>query len=184
MNISALVIIAVLAIALIVFLFYNMGRHVGSSTSSSISSSITSIAYTTNPTTMAHTTLPVTTYIQNGTAGSQNLYLKKQELYLIPGSSQFSNFTVPSTYYNVNISGSFISNGTVQAALLNQQQFVQFIKGTGSLNSSQYYYGSNYGTSIYSGLPPGQYTIVFYNPGKNIDNVTITDNIVVRYIST
>jgi len=92
------------------------------------------------------------------------------------------NFSIPQSAYSINITGSYVSNGKVAVAILTPTQYGAFTQNTSSMSLSDYYYGYNEGSTINSQLSPGQYSLVFYDPGIiTQDTITVINPIIVRY---
>ena len=101
-----------------------------------------------------------------------------------PGSSYGINFTIPNGAYSINVTGSYTSQGKVEVAILTPAQYGAFSQNKDSITSSQYYYGDTQGSTINAQLGPGQYTLVFYDPGVfTQDTVTVVNPIVAHYTS-
>ena len=99
-----------------------------------------------------------------------------------PGSSHGYNFTIPNGSYSISLSGSYTSQGKVEVAILTPAQYGAFTQNPSSIDSSQYYYGDTGGSTIDASLSPGQYTLVFYDPGIiTQDTVTVVNPITLTY---
>jgi len=92
------------------------------------------------------------------------------------------NFSIPQGAYSINITGSYTSQGKIEVAILTPTQYGAFTQNPSSITSSQYYYGDTQGATINTFLTPGQYYLVFYDPGIiTQDTVTIINPIVIKY---
>jgi hypothetical protein len=102
-----------------------------------------------------------------------------------PGSYYLVNFTIPQGAYSINVTGSYNSQGKIEVAILTQTQYGAFTQNPSSISSSQYYYGDTQGSTINAQLSsPGQYTLIFYDPGIfTQDTVTIVNQITLTYAS-
>ena len=99
-----------------------------------------------------------------------------------PGSSDIVNFTIPSDAYSISVVGSYTSQGKIEVAILTPTEYGAFTESTSSIQSSQYYYGDTQGSTINAKLSPGQYTLVFYDPGIiTQDTVTVINPITLTY---
>jgi hypothetical protein len=99
-----------------------------------------------------------------------------------PGSSDTVNFTIPSGAYSISVAGSYTSQGKIEVAILTPTEYGAFTQSTSSIQSSQYYYGDTQGSTINAQLSPGQYTLVFYDPGIiTQDTVTVVNPITLTY---
>lgn len=114
----------------------------------------------------------------------QNLVLVHQGTVfsINPGNYDIVNFTVPSGAYSVSLTGSYTSQGKIEAAILTPTQYGMFTQNPSTISSSQYYYGDTQGSTIDASLSPGTYTLVFYDPGIiTQDTVTVINPIVLTY---
>jgi len=101
-----------------------------------------------------------------------------------PGAYEFVNFTIPSTATGIGVTGSYSSAGSVEVGILTQAQYGAFTQNPSSISSSPYYYGDTQGATIDAGLAPGEYTLVFYDPGLiTTDTVTVVNPITLTYTS-
>jgi len=101
-----------------------------------------------------------------------------------PGSSYSYNFTIPNGAYSISLTGSYTSQGKIEVAILTPTQYGAFTQNHDSITSSQYYYGDTQGSTINAQLSPGQYTLVFYDPGIfTQDTVTVVNPITLTYTS-
>ncbi len=101
-----------------------------------------------------------------------------------PGSYNFDNFTVPSGVISISsLMGSYTSQGAVEVAIMTPTQYGAFTANHNELTSDNtYYYGDTQGSTINAQLAPGQYIIVFYDPGIfTTDTVTIVNAIHFNY---
>ena len=155
--IAAIVIIIIVVAAI----FYFAGRNQNPYSSGG------GYAPTTQPVPQVHTA----TLLSQGNVYSIN-----------PGSSDTVNFTIPSGAYSISVAGSYTSQGKIEVAILTPTEYGAFTQSTSSIQSSQYYYGDTQGSTINAQLSPGQYTLVFYDPGIiTQDTVTVVNPITLTY---
>ena len=101
-----------------------------------------------------------------------------------PGYYLCENFTIQSSSYNGQITGSYTSSADINCYVLTPVEFGQFTQNPGS-NGYIWASGNNGGTTISASLPPGQYSLVFYN--SNIftpDTVTVISSIIAQYTAS
>jgi len=113
---------------------------------------------------------------------TNTLFSNGQVFSINPGSYEYVSFSIPQGGYSINITGSYVSQGKVEVAILTPVQYGAFTQNPSSITSSQYYYGDTQGATINNVLPAGQYTLVFYDPGIiTQDTITVINPIIVRY---
>jgi len=110
------------------------------------------------------------------------LFSNGQVFSINPGSYEYVSFSIPQGSYSINITGSYVSQGKVEVAILTPVQYGAFTQNPSSITSSQYYYGDTQGATINNVLSAGQYTLVFYDPGIiTQDTITVINPIIVSY---
>ncbi len=113
---------------------------------------------------------------------SINLFSPGQVFSLNAGQSKFLNFTIPQGAYSINVTGSYTSQGKIEVAILTPTQYGAFTQNPSSISSSQYYYGDTHGSTINAQLLPGQYILIFHDPGIfTQDTITIVNPIIAHY---
>lgn len=128
------------------------------------------------------TTTPATTSLQI-VSQTYTLYTSGYVFSVSPGNWYYENFTVPTDAISVyNIMGSYTSQGAIEVAIMTPTQYGAFTQNHGAISSGNYYYGDTQGSTIDSSLSPGQYVIVFYDPGIfTTDTVTVVNPIHFNY---
>ncbi len=130
------------------------------------------------------TTSPGGGYASSTVPQVQNIALISQGTVfsINPSSYNIVNFTVPTGAYSISVTGSYTSQGKIEVAILTPTQYGMFTQNPSSISSSQYFYGDTQGSTINAALSPGQYTLVFYDPGIiTQDTVTIVNPITLTY---
>ncbi len=113
---------------------------------------------------------------------SINLFSSGQVFSLNASQYESFNFIIPQGAYFINVTGSYTSQGKIEVAILTPTQYGAFTQNPSSISSSQYYYGDTHGSTINAQLLPGQYILVFYDPGIfTQDTITIVNPIIAYY---
>ena len=101
---------------------------------------------------------------------------------LSPGYFYYVNFTVPSGASSVSISGSYISSGDVNAAVIPNSEFSSVASNPSAMVNGLWYSGDNTGATISASLSPGSYTLIFYNSNLiTMDTISVVNAITVTY---
>ena len=99
------------------------------------------------------------------------------------GGTKIVNFTIPQGSSLISVAGAYASSpGTIEVAIGTPSQYTAFVQNPSMISGIQYYYGNARSATISAHLSPGQYVLVFYNPGLiTQNNVTISSQIVAHY---
>jgi len=101
---------------------------------------------------------------------------------LNPGYFYYVNFTVSSGASSVSISGSYISSGDVNAAVISSSEFSSVASNPSAMVNGLWYSGDNTGATISASLSPGSYTLIFYNSNLiTADTISVVNAITVTY---
>jgi hypothetical protein len=115
-------------------------------------------------------------------SGSVQIVAQGRMFAVAVGSVKSFNFTVPQGGASESITGAYSSApGKVEAAIITRAQYAGFARSPATISNAEYYYGDARSAVISTQLPPGEYSLVFYNPGGvTQNNVTVTSAITVR----
>jgi len=103
---------------------------------------------------------------------------------LSPGYFYYVNFTVPSGASSISITGSYISSGDVNAAVIPSSEFSNVAGNPSAMANGLWYSGDNTGATISVSLSPGSYTLIFYNTNLiTTDTFSIVNAITLGYTS-
>ncbi len=170
-------IIVVLAVIIIVG-FYGMGKP-------SVTTTIaTTAASTVASTTSMMTTSSSTTSVPTGPAVPHEIILGyHQSSITVPaGSEKTINFTIPAGAIQGSLNGTYTATSGIEAATLTAAEYTAAVASSwAALASEPDYYGSGTTATIATPLSPGNYSLVFYNPGSSADNVTYSQTILLSY---
>lgn len=101
---------------------------------------------------------------------------------LDPGYFYYVNFTVPSGASSVSITGSYISSGDVNAAVILSSEFFGVVSNPSAMTNGLWYSGDNAGATISVSLSPGSYTLIFYNSNLiTTDTISVVNAITLSY---
>ena len=105
-----------------------------------------------------------------------------QVITLNPGYFYYVNFTVPSGAYSISVTGSYVSGGDVNAALIFASEFSIVESNPSTMANGLWYSGDNTGATISASLSQGSYTLIFYNSNLiTRDIISVVDAITVTY---